>query len=170
MFGDERGYFFESYNERALGEIGITERFVQDNHSPSCRNVLRGLHDQIKQPQGKLVLVADGEILDVAVDVRRSSPTFGHGRRRGCQRVMAYSGLNETGATNTAVEFYTIVSGWSPQYPASWTPDLYPRLHLLPNGKVFYFAVPNSILLQNENPLAPVTSISLYSPPSPTSV
>lgn len=78
VFGDARGFFFESYNERAMAEVGIVERFVQDNHSCSCRNVLRGLHYQIKQPQGKLVRVTDGEILDAAVDVRRSSPTFGH--------------------------------------------------------------------------------------------
>ena len=78
VFGDERGFFFESYNEKAMAEVGIAERFVQDNQSSSCRNVLRGLHYQIKQPQGKLVRVTDGEILDVAVDVRRSSLTFGH--------------------------------------------------------------------------------------------
>jgi len=78
VFGDERGFFFESYNERAMAEVGIAERFVQDNQSSSCRNVLRGLHYQIKQPQGKLVRVTDGEILDVAVDVCRSSLTFGH--------------------------------------------------------------------------------------------
>jgi dTDP-4-dehydrorhamnose 3,5-epimerase len=77
VFGDERGFFFESYNQRALAEIGIKEGFVQDNHSSSCRNVVRGLHYQIKQPQAKLVRVVEGEILDVAVDLRRSSPTFG---------------------------------------------------------------------------------------------
>src|ERR1700758_2741987 len=77
VFGDERGFFLESYNERALAELGIEDRFVQDNHSRSRRNVLRGLHYQIKQPQGKLVRAIEGEILDVAVDVRRSSPTFG---------------------------------------------------------------------------------------------
>jgi dTDP-4-dehydrorhamnose 3,5-epimerase len=77
VFGDDRGFFFESYNERVMAEIGIAERFVQDNHSCSGRNVVRGLHYQIKQAQGKLVRVADGEILDVAVDLRRSSPTFG---------------------------------------------------------------------------------------------
>jgi len=77
VFGDDRGFFFESYSERAMAEIGIGERFVQDNHSCSGRNVLRGLHYQIKQAQGKLVRVAEGEILDVAVDLRRSSPTFG---------------------------------------------------------------------------------------------
>ena len=77
VFGDERGFFLESYNERAFAELGIDERFVQDNHSSSRRNVLRGLHYQIKNAQGKLVRVVGGEILDVAVDLRRSSPTFG---------------------------------------------------------------------------------------------
>ncbi len=77
VFGDGRGFFLESYNERALAELGIQERFVQDNHSCSQRNVLRGLHYQLRHPQGKLVRVVEGEILDVAVDLRRSSPTFG---------------------------------------------------------------------------------------------
>lgn len=77
VFGDSRGFFLESYNERVLAEIGIRERFVQDNHSCSQRGVLRGLHYQVKQTQGKLVRVAVGEILDVGVDLRRSSPTFG---------------------------------------------------------------------------------------------
>jgi dTDP-4-dehydrorhamnose 3,5-epimerase len=77
VFGDERGFFFESYNRRLMAEVGIVEEFVQDNHSCSSRNVLRGLHYQLKHPQGKLVRVAEGGILDVAVDMRRSSPTFG---------------------------------------------------------------------------------------------
>jgi dTDP-4-dehydrorhamnose 3,5-epimerase len=77
VFGDERGFFFESYNQRIMAEVGIVEKFVQDNHSCSSRNVLRGLHYQVKHPQGKLVRVVEGEILDVAVDMRRSSPTFG---------------------------------------------------------------------------------------------
>ena len=77
VFGDERGFFLESYNEKNFFDLGITDRFVQDNHSSSARNVLRGLHYQIKQPQGKLVRVIAGEILDVAVDLRRSSPAFG---------------------------------------------------------------------------------------------
>jgi dTDP-4-dehydrorhamnose 3,5-epimerase len=77
VFGDERGFFFESYNEQAMAEIAITEKFVQDNHSCSSRNVLRGLHYQVRHPQGKLVRAAEGEILDVAVDMRRSSPSFG---------------------------------------------------------------------------------------------
>jgi dTDP-4-dehydrorhamnose 3,5-epimerase len=77
VFSDERGFFFESYNQRVMEDAGITERFIQDNHSCSSRNVLRGMHYQIKHPQGKLVRAAEGEILDVAVDLRRSSPNFG---------------------------------------------------------------------------------------------
>jgi dTDP-4-dehydrorhamnose 3,5-epimerase len=76
-FGDDRGFFLESYSERVFAELGISERFVQDNHSYSTRNVLRGLHYQIQHAQGKLVRVVAGEILDVAVDLRRSSSTFG---------------------------------------------------------------------------------------------
>jgi dTDP-4-dehydrorhamnose 3,5-epimerase len=76
VFGDERGFFLESFNERTMAELGIAEHFVQDNHSCSSRHVLRGLHYQIKHAQGKLVRVVVGEILDVAVDLRRSSPTF----------------------------------------------------------------------------------------------
>src|SRR5580698_6284749 len=76
VFGDERGFFFESFNQRIMAEVGIVDEFVQDNHSSSSRNVLRGLHYQLKHPQGKLVRVAEGEILDVAVDMRRSSPSF----------------------------------------------------------------------------------------------
>jgi dTDP-4-dehydrorhamnose 3,5-epimerase len=77
VFGDERGFFLESYNRRAMAELGIDAEFVQDNHSRSAKGVLRGLHYQIRQPQGKLVRVVAGEIYDVAVDIRRSSPTFG---------------------------------------------------------------------------------------------
>jgi dTDP-4-dehydrorhamnose 3,5-epimerase len=78
VFGDERGFFFEAYNRRALREAtGLEVEFVQDNHSRSAKNVLRGLHYQIRQPQGKLVRVIAGEIWDVAVDLRRSSPSFG---------------------------------------------------------------------------------------------
>jgi dTDP-4-dehydrorhamnose 3,5-epimerase len=77
VFGDERGFFLESYNQRSMADAGIREAFVQDNHSCSSRNVLRGLHYQVKQPQGKLVRVVEGEILDVAVDMRRSSASFG---------------------------------------------------------------------------------------------
>ena len=78
VFGDARGFFFESWNRRAFAEaIGGDVDFVQDNHSASERNVLRGLHYQVRQPQGKLVRVIAGEVYDVAVDLRRSSPTFG---------------------------------------------------------------------------------------------
>ena len=78
VFGDERGFFFESFNQRRWQETtGLTTCFVQENHSKSAKNVLRGLHYQVKQPQGKLVRVVVGEVFDVAVDIRRSSPTFG---------------------------------------------------------------------------------------------
>ncbi len=78
VFGDDRGFFFESSNERTFAEkTGVVTRFVQANHSRSVKNVLRGLHYQIQQPQGKLVRVIIGEVFDVAVDLRKSSPTFG---------------------------------------------------------------------------------------------
>ncbi|MDZ4185466.1 MAG: dTDP-4-dehydrorhamnose 3,5-epimerase [Desulfuromonadales bacterium] len=78
VFGDSRGFFFESFNEKVFREAtGVTAHFVQDNHSRSARGVLRGLHYQIEQPQGKLVRCTQGEIFDVAVDIRRDSPTFG---------------------------------------------------------------------------------------------
>jgi dTDP-4-dehydrorhamnose 3,5-epimerase len=77
VFGDPRGFFFESWEERKFAAAGLDMKFVQDNHSRSARNILRGLHYQIGQPQGKLVRVATGAVYDVAVDIRRSSPTFG---------------------------------------------------------------------------------------------
>src|SRR5271163_832686 len=77
VFGDDRGFFLESYNQRTFADLGIRENFVQDNHSFSSRNVLRGLHFQIQQPQGKLVRAVTGEILDMVVDLRQSSPTLG---------------------------------------------------------------------------------------------
>ncbi|MEO8247955.1 MAG: dTDP-4-dehydrorhamnose 3,5-epimerase [Burkholderiales bacterium] len=78
VFGDERGFFFESFNAKAFADAcGLDVQFVQDNHSRSARGVLRGLHYQIEQPQGKLVRVVRGEVFDVAVDLRRASPTFG---------------------------------------------------------------------------------------------
>lgn len=78
VFGDERGFFYESYNQKTLASVAdINLPFVQDNHSRSARNVLRGLHYQIRQPQGKLVRVTAGEVYDVAVDIRKSSPHFG---------------------------------------------------------------------------------------------
>lgn len=78
VFGDERGFFFENFNQRQFDSaIGKKVTFVQSNHSRSAKHVLRGLHYQIRQPQGKLVRVVVGEVFDVAVDIRRSSPTFG---------------------------------------------------------------------------------------------
>jgi dTDP-4-dehydrorhamnose 3,5-epimerase len=77
VFGDERGFFFESWNARTFAEAGISATFVQDNHSRSARGVLRGLHYQVSQAQGKLVRVIAGSVFDVAVDMRRSSPDFG---------------------------------------------------------------------------------------------
>lgn len=78
VFGDDRGFFFESFNRRRFAELtGRDVDFVQDNHSRSAQNVLRGLHYQIQHPQGKLVRVVQGGVLDVAVDIRKSSPTFG---------------------------------------------------------------------------------------------
>lgn len=78
VFGDERGFFYESFNQRLWQEkTGLQTTFVQDNHSRSLKNVLRGLHYQIQQPQGKLVRVVRGTVFDVAVDIRRSSPSFG---------------------------------------------------------------------------------------------
>lgn len=77
VFEDERGFFLESYQKKQFEQAGIKADFVQDNHSKSCRGTLRGLHYQIRQPQGKLVRVIAGEVFDVAVDIRKHSPTFG---------------------------------------------------------------------------------------------
>jgi dTDP-4-dehydrorhamnose 3,5-epimerase len=78
VFGDDRGFFYESYNQHKFAKlVGYDVVFVQDNHSRSVKNVLRGLHYQIQHPQGKLVRVVQGSVLDVAVDIRKSSPTFG---------------------------------------------------------------------------------------------
>ena len=77
VFGDDRGFFYESWNARAFEAAGVPVTFVQDNHSRSAANVLRGLHYQLRRPQGKLVRVIAGEVFDVVVDLRRSSPSFG---------------------------------------------------------------------------------------------
>lgn len=77
VFGDDRGYFFESYRKKEFAKAGITDEFVQDNHSRSKKGVIRGLHYQIKHPQGKIVRVISGEVFDVAVEIRKSSPHFG---------------------------------------------------------------------------------------------
>lgn len=77
LFGDHRGFFMETWQQRAFAEAGIDQTFVQDNHSRSSQGILRGLHYQMQQPQGKLVRVISGEVFDVAVDIRQGSPTFG---------------------------------------------------------------------------------------------
>ncbi len=77
VYPDDRGFFMEFYNEDVFASLGITTRFVQDNHSHSVKGVLRGLHYQLNRPQAKLVKVLDGEVFDVAVDIRRNSPSFG---------------------------------------------------------------------------------------------
>ncbi len=77
VFEDERGFFFESFSERSFSAAGLPTYFAQDNHSKSVRSVLRGIHYQVEKPQGKLVRVVRGEVFDVAVDLRRSSPNFG---------------------------------------------------------------------------------------------
>ena len=78
VFGDDRGFFFESFNQKSFCDLsGLNVDFVQDNHSKSAKNVLRGLHYQLQQPQGKLVRVVRGAVFDVAVDIRKNSPTFG---------------------------------------------------------------------------------------------
>lgn len=77
VFGDDRGFFFESFNEATFSSLGLPTRFKQDNHSGSSKGVLRGLHYQLQQPQGKIVRALKGEIFDVAVDIRRDSPQFG---------------------------------------------------------------------------------------------
>ena len=77
VFEDSRGFFLESYNQKVFAAIGMAEKFVQDNHSYSVRGVLRGLHYQVQKPQGKLIRVVSGEVLDVLLDLRKSSPTFG---------------------------------------------------------------------------------------------
>jgi len=76
VHGDQRGYFFELYHERKFSKGGITSRFVQDNYSQSVRGTLRGLHYQLKKPQGKLIVVVEGTIFDIVLDIRKGSPTF----------------------------------------------------------------------------------------------
>ena len=124
VFGDERGFFFESYNERDFAEAtGVAPRFVQDNHSRSVRNTVRGLHYQIRQPQGKLVRVVAGEIFDVIVDLRRSSPTFGRwaGHRLSAEnRTMLWipAGLAHGFAvlSDYADFLYKTTDYWAPQH------------------------------------------------------
>lgn len=86
VYGDDRGFFLESFNEKEMRKIGIDAHFVQDNHSRSGRNVLRGLHYQLSQPQGKLVRVVTGKVFDVVVDLRRNSRRLANGRVSSCRR------------------------------------------------------------------------------------
>lgn len=134
VFGDERGFFLESYNERVFSSIAISERFVQDNHSYSGKNVLRGLHYQIERPQGKLVRVVQGEILDVAVDLRRRSPNFGKwvavrisGENQSMIWVPAGFAHGFRVASETAHVFYKTTDYYAPQFERTlaWNdPDL----------------------------------------------
>lgn len=127
VFGDERGFFYESFNARRFAELtGVQVEFVQDNHSKSARNVLRGLHYQIQQPQGKLVRVTAGAVFDVAVDLRRASPTFGRwvGYELSAenQRQMWIPAGFAHGfvVTSTSAEFlYKTTDYWAPQHERS---------------------------------------------------
>ena len=135
VFSDERGFFYESFNAKHFADLtGIDIPFVQDNHSRSARHVLRGLHYQIKQPQGKLVRVTAGEVLDVVVDIRRSSPTFGQSetvilsaenkRMRWIPPGFAHGFL---GLSEMAEFLYKTTDYWVPAYERSilWNdPDL----------------------------------------------
>lgn len=135
VFGDERGFFFESFNQKVWCELtGLEKTFVQDNHSRSGKNVLRGLHYQIQQPQGKLVRVIRGSVFDVAVDIRRNSPSFGrwvgmelseeNKRQMWIPEGFAHGFL----VLSQAAEFlYKTTDYWAPQYERTiaWNdPDL----------------------------------------------
>ncbi|MBU1234713.1 MAG: dTDP-4-dehydrorhamnose 3,5-epimerase [Proteobacteria bacterium] len=124
VFGDERGFFFESYNEKIWEETtGLRTRFVQDNHSCSIAGVLRGIHYQIKQPQGKMVRVVSGEVFDVAVDLRRSSPTFGQwvgerlsAQNKKCLWVPEGFGHGFLVLSEVAEFLYRTTDFWAPQH------------------------------------------------------
>lgn len=135
VFGDDRGFFFESFNARTFAELTDVHRdFVQDNHSKSARGVLRGLHYQIRQPQGKLVRVVQGEVWDVAVDIRRSSPTFGqwygtHLSAENKRMLWIPEGFAHgfVVLSETAEFLYKTTDYWAPEYERSirWDdPDL----------------------------------------------
>ncbi len=126
VFGDARGFFYESYNRRALSEAGIADDFVQDNHSRSAKGVLRGLHYQIQNTQGKLVRVISGSVYDVAVDLRKSSSTFGkwvgmelsaeNKRMAWIPKGFAHGFV----VTSNAAEFlYKTTDYWAPQFERS---------------------------------------------------
>ncbi len=127
VFGDDRGFFYESFNARRFAELtGVTAQFVQDNHSKSAKNVLRGLHYQIQQAQGKLVRVTAGEVFDVVVDIRKKSPTFGkwvgvtlsaeNKRQLWIPEGFAHGFI----VTSESAEFlYKTTDYWAPQYERS---------------------------------------------------
>lgn len=127
VFGDDRGFFYESYNERQIEALlGRPLRFVQDNHSRSQKYVLRGLHYQIKQAQGKLVRVTQGEIYDVAVDLRKSAPTFGqwvgaHLNARNNQQIWVPEGFAHgfVVLSETAEVQYKTTDYWAPEHERS---------------------------------------------------
>lgn len=147
VFGDTRGFFYESYNRRAMTEAGIPDDFVQDNHSRSAKGVLRGLHYQVQDTQGKLVRVISGSVFDVAVDLRKSSSTFGQwvGMELSAQnRRMAWIPKGFAHGflvTSDSAEFlYKTTDYWAPQFERS----------LLWNDPVLGIAWP----LENEPTLA----------------
>lgn len=124
VFGDDRGFFYESFNERRFHELtGTDAHFVQDNHSKSAKNVLRGLHYQISNPQGKLVRVVSGEVFDVAVDMRKSSPTFGRWvgvtlSSENCRQLWIPAGFaHGFFVTSDSAEFlYKTTDYWAPEF------------------------------------------------------
>ena len=124
IFGDDRGFFFESFNEQQFSAaVGKPVTFVQDNHSKSARGVLRGLHYQIQQAQGKLVRVIAGEVFDVAVDIRKNSPTFGHwvgavlSAANNLQMWIPEGFAHGFVVTSDSAEFlYKTTDYWAPQY------------------------------------------------------
>ena len=135
VFGDARGFFMESYNARTFRELtGLDVDFVQDNHSRSAKGVLRGLHYQIRQPQGKLVRVVAGEVFDVAVDIRKSSPTFGkwYGHRLSAENksqlwIPAGFAHGFVVLSETADFLYKTTDYWAPEHERciAWSdPDL----------------------------------------------
>jgi dTDP-4-dehydrorhamnose 3,5-epimerase len=131
VFADARGFFLESYNEKVFAGIGIPDKFVQDNHSSSVRGVLRGLHYQVQKPQGKLVRVVSGEVLDVFLDLRRSSPTFGRWHS------VKLSGENK-------------LMAWIPKGFAHGFRVLSERAHVLYKSTEFYFPELERTVLWND--------------------
>ena len=132
---DERGFFYESFNQAAFARAtGISTRFVQDNHSYSLKNVLRGLHYQIQRPQGKLIQIVSGEVFDVAVDLRRSSQTFGkwvgytlRAEHRHCVWIPAGFAHGFLVVSDGAEVVYKVTDYWAPEYERKiiWNdPDL----------------------------------------------